>query len=501
MVATMMDHASGEPGAAADGQPPVPPTPGIRMDPPYLLQRSGEPVYDAADVARMVGVTTDTLTDWEARYGVPRPRHLMDDSGVMRPRYSERDMLATLWLTEQLRAGQPPEEAARRLLAAQQAPPGATYGPAPTVPTPAAAPNSRGLSGPTTYAPSTPSLRKTSGPLVEVATRTPNLSRPLADVAPRPSSLSRPLADVAPRQARTSGPLADVAPRQARTSGPLTARQSSVSLPLSGSGALPWPAPGTAQAGQSVPWPAAGTATGRLRDDGSLSGAYGPYGAHNTGGIRMLAGALLQAIVDLDPNEARRVLDEAQNHFPLETVLLRLMQPVGARLGELMQAGHVSPGTERFGYATLRNRLAALLDALVAPLGAPLALVASAPGEHGELEALVQTILWRKASLRSIYLGAGLTDEALVALVRERRPRVLYLLAMTEPGARAISHVAEGLARVEPPRPLLGFGGAAFVRAPQLQTRVRGGYFLGADAMLATRHLHQMLQDGPLTPR
>ncbi|HEV2236649.1 MAG TPA: B12-binding domain-containing protein, partial [Ktedonobacterales bacterium] len=216
---------------------------------------------------------------------------------------------------------------------------------------------------------------------------------------------------------------------------------------------------------------------------------------------RMLAGALLQAFVDLDPNEARRVLDDALNQFPLETVLLRLVQPVGAKLGELLAAGHLSPGTERFGYATLRNRLAALLDALVAPLGAPLTLLALAPGEHGELELLTQTILWRRANLRAIYLGAGLADEALVGLVRERRPRVLYVAAATEQGARAIAHVADGLARLDPPRPLLGFGGAAYVRAPQLQTRVRDGYFLGADAMLATRHLLQMLQDGPLTPR
>jgi hypothetical protein len=256
-----------------------------------------------------------------------------------------------------------------------------------------------------------------------------------------------------------------------------------------------------AHPGQSVPWPTPGTATGRLRGDGSLSGAYGPYGAHNTGGIRMLAGALLQAIVDLDPNEARRVLDDALNQFPLETVLLRLVQPVGTRLNELLQVGHVSPGTERFGYATLRNRLAALLDALVAPYGAPLTLVACAPGEYGEMEPLVQTILWRRANLRCIYLGVGLTDGALAVLVRERRPRVLYLLAATEPGARAVAHLADELARVDPPRPLLGFGGAAFVRAPQLQTRVRDGYFLGADAMLATRHLLQMLHDGPLTPR
>ncbi|HEV2237551.1 MAG TPA: hypothetical protein VGR57_12885, partial [Ktedonobacterales bacterium] len=263
-----MEHASDEPGAAAGGgQPPAPPAPGgAHTDPPYLLQRSGEPVYDAADVARMVGLAPDTLTEWEARYGVPRPRHLMDESGVMRPRYSERDMLATLWLTEQLRAGVPAEEAARRLLLAQQAPPGSTYGPAPTVPTPtvipSAAPNSRALSGPITFTPSTPSLRRTSGPLplVDAAPRTPNLSRPLADVSPRPASPSRPLADVMPRPANPSRPLADAMPR-ARTSGPLTARQPAVSLPLSGGAMIPWPAPGMPQPGQSMPWPAPGNAT------------------------------------------------------------------------------------------------------------------------------------------------------------------------------------------------------------------------------------------------
>jgi len=305
---------------------------------------------------------------------------------------------------------------------------------------------------------------------------------------------------VAPRSGTPSRPLTDVVPYQARTSGALVGQRASLSLPLSGA-AMPWPAPGMTYPGQSAPWPAPGAPTGRLRGDGSVSGAYGPYGAHNTGGLRMLAGALLQALADLDPNEARRALDDALNQFALENVLLRLVLPVSARLVELAHTGHVSPGTERFGYMTLRNRLAALLDALVAPLGAPLAFVACAPSEHGELEALIQTILWRRANLRAICLGAGLAEEALVALVRERRPMVLYLLAATEPGARAIAQLGEGLVRLDPPRPLFGFGGAVYLRAPQLQTRVREGYFLGADAMLATRHLLQMLHDGPLTPR
>jgi hypothetical protein len=457
------------------------------MDPPYLLQRSGDPVYDAAEMAQMVGVTPEALTEWEARYGVPRPRHLMDETGVMRPRYSERDLLATLWLSEQMRAGQTAEEAAKRLIAAQQSPPGASYGPAPNVPDSSAAPTTRGVStGPVTFTPSTPSLRRSSGPLVEVAPRTGGPSYPAMDPAPRSGTPSRPLTSAAPHQAHTSGPL--VGPR------------ANLSLPLSGS-APSLPAPGMTYPGQGASWPATATPTGRLRGDGSMSGAYGAYGAHSTGGLRMLAGALLQALAGLDPNEARRALDEALNQFALESVLLRLVQPVATRLGELAQAGHISPATERFGYMTLRNRLAALLDALVAPLGAPLALVACAPGEHGELEALIHTILWRRANLRAICLGAGLHEEALVVAVRERRPIVLYLLAATEPGARAIAQVGDSLVRLDPPRPLFGFGGAAYVRMPQLQTHVRDGYFLGADATVATRHLLQMLHDGPLTPR
>jgi hypothetical protein len=486
-----MEHASDEPGAAVDGsQPPPPPAPGgVRMDPPYLQQRSSDPVYGAADMARMVGISPEALIDWEARFGVPRPRHLPDDAGLMRPRYSEKDLLAAIWLAEQIHAGQSPEEAARRLLAAQQAPPGSTYGPAPTVPIASVAPGtsgSRRTSGPITFAPSTPSLRKTSGPLVDLAPRTSGQSRPLADVAPRHASLSRPLADVAPHAVGATGTL--------------PGQSSSISLPSS-SGILPWPGPGMTRPGQSIPWPAPGGPTGRLRADGTPSGAYGRSSTHTTGGIRMLAGAVLQAVAELDPNEARRALDDALNQFPLETVLQRLCLPVSQRLSELAQAGQLSPGTERFGYQTLRNRLAALLDALVAPLGAPLTLVACAPGEHGEIEALVQTILWRRANLRAVCLGAGMTEDALAALVRERRPRVVYVLAATDAGARAVTHLADVLARVDPPRPLFGYGGAAFARTPQLQTRVHDGYFLGADATLATRHLLQMLQDGPLIPR
>ncbi|HEX9413212.1 MAG TPA: MerR family transcriptional regulator, partial [Ktedonobacterales bacterium] len=102
-----MDNASDD--AEPDGER-TPATPSssatdARSDPPYLLQRSGEPVYDAQDLARIVGVPTAVLADWEQSVGVPRPRWKPDGQGGAVARYSDRDVGAALWLRDQVRAG------------------------------------------------------------------------------------------------------------------------------------------------------------------------------------------------------------------------------------------------------------------------------------------------------------------------------------------------------------------------------------------------------------
>lgn len=263
---------------------------------------------------------------------------------------------------------------------------------------------------------------------------------------------------------------------------------------------MDWP-PGDSSGGRRFVTPTGAPATGRLRADGSLGGTRATQGLTGTGGMRMLTTALLRAFATLDANEARYALDEAFNQYPLETVLTRLVQPVVMRTDELSASGQISHGSARFGYVTLRNRLAALLDAVAMPVSAPLVLLACAPGEFHELGPLMLATLWRRASLRVVYLGADVAEEALIAETRARRPTVLCLSAATEAGARAVARTAETVARFDTPRPLFGYGGAVFVRSPHLQGRIRDAYFLGVDAMVAARHVIQMLQDGPLTPR
>jgi hypothetical protein len=78
---------------------------------------------------------------------------------------------------------------------------------------------------------------------------------------------------------------------------------------------------------------------------------------------------------------------------------------------------------------------------------------------------------------------------------------LVCISAATDSSSKAINSIASGLARLDPPRPLCGFGGAAFVRTPTLQGRIHDAYFLGADALVATRHVRQLITEGPVQPR
>jgi cobalamin-dependent methionine synthase I len=125
--------------------------------------------------------------------------------------------------------------------------------------------------------------------------------------------------------------------------------------------------------------------------------------------------------------------------------------------------------------------------------------VACAPGEYHELGPLALTVMWRQAGLRAIYLGPDVAEDALVSEARAHRPALVCLSAATEAATKAIARAAAAFARIDTPRPIFGFGGAAFARTPQLQGRVRdGALFLGSDAPTATRHVFQLLQDGPI---
>jgi hypothetical protein len=432
-------------------------------DPPDLAQRSATPAYDAHDLVALLGVPANILLGWEQSLGIPRPILVPDEQGTMLPRYSERDLVAALWLRDQIRAGMPPIAAARHLLSAQQPLPQLPAPSASTAPT--APPRRSETSGPlgrsnlTTgaYPTATPSLRGHSGPFGSVS-RTGPTSAPLP---PWPGQAGL---DQLPSGARgsPSGALG-------RPSGPLARGQSRPLSPPSGPLARPSGPLGRLS----------GPLTGALgRPSGTLTGSLGrgTGASPSTGNLHMYQSALLNAFAALDPNETQRLLNAALAEHAIEAVCLSLLQPLAIRSAELVAGGRLSPAAEQFGALMVRNRLAMVLDSLRVNPAAPLAL-------------------------RAIYLGPNVAEETIIALARAHWQALVCLSAATDAGARQIVRVAAAIARTEPPRPLLGYGGGAFVRAPELQRQVKDSYFLGLDAHMATRHVIQLLTQGPVKAR
>src|SRR5258708_37142814 len=88
--------------------------------PPILAQYSAEPKYDLQTIVSLVGVRPMILYGWEQQLGVPWNHRAEDEPGPGGRRYAERDLVALLWLREQIFQGKAPSDAAALLHAAQR---------------------------------------------------------------------------------------------------------------------------------------------------------------------------------------------------------------------------------------------------------------------------------------------------------------------------------------------------------------------------------------------
>src|SRR5579875_2738017 len=88
--------------------------------PPLLETYSAEPKYDRQTITTLVGVRPMILWSWERQLGVTTTPRSEDDPAAAARRYSERDLVAFLWLREQIVGGKAPADAAALLHASQQ---------------------------------------------------------------------------------------------------------------------------------------------------------------------------------------------------------------------------------------------------------------------------------------------------------------------------------------------------------------------------------------------
>ncbi|PWT75687.1 MAG: hypothetical protein C5B60_05025 [Chloroflexi bacterium] len=453
-------------GPNSGGSPSLPS--GKGSNPPNLADYSNEPKYDLATVVQIVRVRPMILWGWEQQFGIPSPIRGHDDPGSNGRRYSERDIVASLWLREQILSGVSPNEAAARLL-----------GPLGT---------GTAKTGPLSESGSL------SGPLAENQ-RIRGNSMPLGEsgFAPRSAKPTRRLSDL--ERSPTSGPLAQETPapgqvygaRPPITSGPLgssypdfsnTGRLpgSAYTSPTSGPGAFESTRQSSETSAPGVPWPSPGTGTSQPRGQD----------------LRILLPQFIRAFTTFDTSGANNILNEALGSRSVETVCIGLLLPALTRIADLTARHEASTPEERFAVNYAKSFLFAVFHRTPERSDGPLALVGCGPKELSEINALSLAVFWRRAGLRVIYLGQDIEASSLIEEVRKRRPALVSLTIANTQRLRSLSRVAKALNQLDAPRPFVGFGGPIFVRNPELQRRVTGVY-LGDDAATATWHVTNLL--------
>jgi DNA-binding transcriptional MerR regulator len=208
---------------------------------------------------------------------------------------------------------------------------------------------------------------------------------------------------------------------------------------------------------------------------------------------------LTAALLAHDTEQADLVLGEVLAIYPPEDLVLEVIGPTLNAIGEAWQEGHSSVATEHLASHFLRHHLISWM--LSGPPTHPVrpTILACAPGEWHDGSLLMLGVLLRRLRWPVAYLGQSVPLPDLGSFVRQIRPPVVVLVAMTEEPARALMDLSRWVPEVsQAKRPVVGFGGRVFTLEAEWRNRVPG-MFLGETVQEGLETLERLLRD--MAPR
>jgi MerR family transcriptional regulator, light-induced transcriptional regulator len=184
---------------------------------------------------------------------------------------------------------------------------------------------------------------------------------------------------------------------------------------------------------------------------------------------------LFETLLAHDSGGASTVLGESLALYSLEQIILDVISPTLTAIGEAWRTGQIDVATEHFATHILRHYLLVWMQ-----MGPPAyqtrpVVLACAPGELHEGSLLMLAVLLRRLRWPVVYLGQSMPLTDLAAFVDELEPSLIVFVAMMEEAAYALTdwpRLLPKVARLE--RPMVTYGGQAFIEHPELAERVPG---------------------------
>jgi DNA-binding transcriptional MerR regulator len=186
---------------------------------------------------------------------------------------------------------------------------------------------------------------------------------------------------------------------------------------------------------------------------------------------------LMETLLRRDVDNADRLLGEALPLSSPEDLILDLIGPTFAQIGQAWENGHISIATEHMATNYLRQRLLMWMLSGPPPRSTKPIVLTCAPNEWHEGGLLALGALLRRSRWPVAYLGQSLPLQDLASFVRDLKPNLVITVAMTEVSASELVDWPQYLPEVaQTGKPVIGYGGRVFNQLPEWRLRMQGVY-------------------------
>ncbi len=187
--------------------------------------------------------------------------------------------------------------------------------------------------------------------------------------------------------------------------------------------------------------------------------------------------SLTDVLLSGDLSAADSLLGDALALSSPEELILNIIAPTLAQVGDAWEDGRISVAVEHLATNYLRQRLLMWMVSGPPSRSIPPIVLACAPNEWHEGSLLILGALLRRRRWPVAYLGQAMPLPDLATFVRDLRPSMVIAIAMTEAAAAELSDWPHWLPEIaQTGKPPFGYGGRIFTIQPDWRMRIAGNY-------------------------
>ncbi len=232
---------------------------------------------------------------------------------------------------------------------------------------------------------------------------------------------------------------------------------------------------------------------GHLLQKGESIQTYDVPLGRPTSYLTMFQDRLTESLLQKDFQSAELIMGEALASSSPEDLILSVIGPAIARIGQAWEEGRINIATEHLATNYLRQRLLLWMMSGPPPKVRNPIILACAPNEWHEGSLLILGALLRRRQWPVAYLGQAVPLPDLAEIMRELHPSMIVLVAMTESAAIELQQWPQWMPEVALiGLPVVGFGGQIYVNEPEWRHKTSGIY-LGDSLKEALNHIERLI--------